>query len=267
MDRFQEASRLNRVGVDALVQGSEDVALKSLAASMTVLKHVLTAATSSSMPNVQWQQELQQSPPKRRRFFEPSAGTVKLPSIHLGANNNNNDKTDNDDHDNDDHSILFHQGILFSAEDCSSTSNGQWTTTGPDEVLVCTAAVVLNLALCYHRKGEKSGLAAFTTKAEKLYSMALQLLGSSNNSCNNNSTLCILGLVLQLASLNNLLGIQWESGNYQHDHRQQEGILAQIRQFLIHNNIGTIPWLQEANIQGLIMNIMLLKPPQVAPAA
>jgi hypothetical protein len=259
MNCLQEASRLNRVGVDTLVEGNEDVALKCLAASMTVLRHVLTA---SSMPNVKLQDEPQPSSPTRRRFLEPSAGTVKLPSIHLEANNNNS--TGDDHRDNDDHSILFHRAISFSALTATAPT--------PDEVVVCTTAVVFNLALCYHRKGIKSGRAVFTAKAEKLYSMALQLLGStsgssSNSNNNNNSTMSLLGLVLHLTSLNNLLGIQWEAGNYQHYHHQREGVLGLSRQFLILNTIHTIPWLQEVNVQGLIMNIMLLQPPQVAPVA
>jgi hypothetical protein len=74
---------------------------------------------------------------------------------------------------------------------------------------LCTycAAICYKLALLYHQDGMASGNIQSTTKAEKLHAACIEILGDSEISFLNETTLLIV-----IAASNNLAGIEFEKG-------------------------------------------------------
>jgi hypothetical protein len=140
------------------------------------------------------------------------------------------------------------------------------------------AAVVYNLAIAHHRKGRAMGLAVFTHKAKKLYTMALKFWADNDLAVNNNSSInnCYnnynnsIGFLVKLASLNNLLEIRLESGDFDlaKECLHQIYSLLQSSGFSTTNELSSpVALAQEADIKALLRNLLQLQPPQVAPAA
>ena len=118
---------------------------------------------------------------------------------------------------------------------------------------VYSGAIIFNLALAHHFRSS-SGNTSCMNKAEKLYSMVLKLL--DNASLNVHTA-----LMVKLACINNLSQIRYFKGDYDN---AREG-LSEVSHFMRHSPNKAI--FEEQEIQGLLMNILLLKAPQVAPAA
>jgi tetratricopeptide (TPR) repeat protein len=136
-----------------------------------------------------------------------------------------------------DSAIAFNQAIAIPS------------TTGQDKNDLCidvySAAVIFNLALALQHKGEEK-------KAERLYSIVLKLL--LNEHCH-----LRIAVLVKLASLNNLSQIRFANGDFE---SAREG-LDQLSGFL-----RRAAWnFEEPEVQGLLMNVLLLKVPNVAPAA
>jgi tetratricopeptide (TPR) repeat protein len=139
-----------------------------------------------------------------------------------------------------DSAIAFNQAITIP----STTA-----TSGNDEhgldIHVYSAAAVFNLALALQHKGEEK-------KAERLYIMVLKLL--LNDHCH-----LRIAVLIKLASINNLSQIRFANGDFEN---AREG-LDQLSGFL-----RRAAWIFEVpEVQGLLMNVLLLKAPKVAPAA
>ena len=138
--------------------------------------------------------------------------------------------------------IVFNQAIQIPAHDNELTQF---------DLNIHTCAVIFNLALAHHFEGDAVCLA----KAEKLYGMVLKLL---NGSALNVHT----ALVAKLACINNLSQIRYSRGDYKN---AQEG-LSQVSGF-IRQSLSNQAVLEEPDIQGLLMNALLLRAPKVAAAA
>ena len=122
--------------------------------------------------------------------------------------------------------------------------------TSVTEMNIYTGAVVFNLALAYHAKGS----AACIAKAEKLYAMVISLL---DNTVLNMHT----AVMVKLAAISNLSQIQCALGNYRH---MQED-LSKVSLFFQDSSCQSV--LEEPAIQALLMNVLLLRVPTIAPAA
>lgn len=140
-------------------------------------------------------------------------------------------------------SCLFRQAIhLPCDEDDAHALN----------VYLYSAAVIFNLALAHHVQAH-SGNTAYMTKAEKLYATILKLLDDRVGHMQP-------AVVLKLACINNMAYIRFENGNYD----QVREDLSQLSNLL---NTTDKVLFEGARAQGLLMSVLLLKGPRVAPAA
>lgn len=112
-------------------------------------------------------------------------------------------------------------------------------------------AVIYNLALAH----QSLGIQACINKAEKLYSLALQLL-------EDDLTLrCMqMALIVKLGCINNLSQIRYSKCDYEN---AREG-LQHVSHFM---NSNQEMFQDQPEIMGLLMNVLLLRPPTVASAA
>jgi hypothetical protein len=118
---------------------------------------------------------------------------------------------------------------------------------------IYTASVIFNLALAHHFKAS-SGDAVCMSKAEKLYCMVLKLLDESALHVHT-------ALVVKLACINNLSQIRYAKGDYEN---AREG-LNEVSGFMRKSSNRAM--CEDREIQGLLMNVLLLKAPKVASAA
>jgi hypothetical protein len=270
MDVFNEASRLNHQGVDALLDGRDDLAVHCFAACVTMMKQILSSSRALVEPQPSTsilQVQIDQESPNNNNHSTGSQ-TVQLPPVIMHGPSK------------DDDSILFNRAILISNGHPHPTPSSDPRRRGltQHDIHVGMAAVIYNLAIAHHRRGREMGLAVFTHKAEKLYTMALQFwadddLGVNNNN-NNNSSInsCYnnnnnsIGFLVKLASINNLLDIRLESG----DHDSAKECLHRVYSLLQSSGFSTRDEISspvEADIKVLLGNLLLLQPSQVAPAA
>jgi hypothetical protein len=235
--QLQEAIRINSMGVSALLSGDENLAVTSCAESIKIMKGLLSTLTIGA--------DHERAP---RSFLHQStvgdcSWSVELPNVEV-------------------HGHVMQDSILFNQAINIPDFGPHCPLPSESDIHVCTAVFIFNLAIAHHRQGKKTGLAALTVKAEKLYSMILKLLG--DDSTNNT----VIGVLVKLASVNNLLEIRLESGDYV---LAREG-LGQVSKMLrcctaTSQGISNVPTLQDSNVKCLLMNILLLRPPNAAPAA
>mmetsp|Transcript_20281 Transcript_20281/g.49726 ORF Transcript_20281/g.49726 Transcript_20281/m.49726 type:complete len:216 (-) Transcript_20281:236-883(-) len=136
--------------------------------------------------------------------------------------------------------IYFRQAITMPTdEDVSS----------PLDVYVYSAAVIFNLALAHHIQGNKNA----RNKAEKLYATIMKLLDDRVGHMQS-------ALLLKLACINNMAHIRFENGEFD---QVQDGI-GQLSALLKTTDEGL---LEGAEVQGLLMSVLLFKKPKVAAAA
>ena len=117
---------------------------------------------------------------------------------------------------------------------------------------VYSAAVIFNLALAHHRMGI-NGDKACHEKSLKLYKMVLKVLDDTLISFRT-------AVTVKLATINNLAQIQYAQGDFDD---AREG-LSHLAGFL---RIANGDVLAEPQVQGLLMNVLMLRAPKVAPAA
>jgi hypothetical protein len=124
------------------------------------------------------------------------------------------------------------------------------------DLQIYSAAVIFNLALAVHREGNTIGNALSMAKAQKLYLMVLKVL---NNQYMNNR----VAVIVKLAAINNLSQVRFDCGEYE---LAREG-LHHLSAFMRTSGNTSDAMLEEPKIQGLLMNVLLLKAPFIAPAA
>jgi hypothetical protein len=137
---------------------------------------------------------------------------------------------------------LFNQAINIPSE-------GEQTDLN---VHVYSAAVIFNLALAHHHVAITSD-AAYLPKAEKLYAMILKLLDDV-------ALHLRIAVIIKLATINNLSLIRFENGDFE---LAREGLTHLSNVVRQANNA----LLEEPEVQQLLMNVLLLKAPRLAPAA
>jgi sulfur transfer complex TusBCD TusB component (DsrH family) len=218
MSLFQKAAHLNNDGVAALLKGDQSYAIESMAKAIQLMKTEFDQQARSAAG-------VQHSAVARIEI----TSTVEIPSTMESSD-----------------TIVFNQAIRLPA-DAHSLSEF--------DIKIYLSAVIFNLALAHHFKA--SGNAVCTTKAEKLYCMALKLL--DDNALNVHT-----GLVVKLACINNLSQIRYSRGDYKN---AREGV-NQVSSFMRRQQSSNQAMFEEPEIQGLLMNMLLLfKAPVVASAA
>jgi hypothetical protein len=258
---FEQAASLNNQGVAALCHNDEVTALTVLTNSIRLMKQEL------SKPGVDLSSSRSEGGP-----IELPTKMVELPN-HSALHQQKQLPIFADDDDDD--QALFNHAISIPL----STFKDPEQQPSDLEVHIYSAAVVFNLALSHQqlaarhkfderRNAHDSLYTVNRNKAEKLYTVILKLLQDA--ACSQVRT----GVMVKLAAIHNLHWIRYQRGVREEDGspslqqtlsrfvqgiRQQDPFLA--RTFLEH----------DAQIQGLLMNVLWLKdqqgPPKVAPAA
>jgi hypothetical protein len=241
MDLFLHAARLNNEGVTALLEGKDEAAVASLIRSIEMMKQELlsnydrrttinSANPASSANNGDFS--------KGDGYCDHrSSRNTDTPPVHLPGFQAEGDAS----------SVLFTRAVVIP----EVRRNGN----EEQDIHIYTAAVIFNMALVYHRQGKRSDTTVCMKKAEKLYSMLLQIL-------NNDMSTKRVALTTRLAAINNLSQVRFERGEY--ELARTEG-LRYLSAFM--HDCGNQPMLEEPEIQSLILNILLLDAPKIAPAA
>ncbi len=120
---------------------------------------------------------------------------------------------------------------------------------------VHSSVVIFNMALAHHRKGKTHRLPGLLRKAISLYDMSLALLENGPNTGT--------ALLVKVACLNNKAQVNYERGEYVKA-RESLDILSRI---MLANGSNGALILDESDIEGFLLNLLLLNPPHVAQAA
>ena len=246
MESILEAQQLNNQGVKALERGDDESALTSLAKAIRILKQQIASAPNPEDDAV--------DEDSKKMSFASSAqhSTVMLPE--MGEQ---------------------HQSFIFNeALNLSRPPGSQYDEELTEhDVHVYTGVVIFNLALAHHRRGKDgqvaTGRGGCLTKADKLYGMALKVLAHDFTNS--------VSVLVKLASINNMAEIRFEMGDNDSARTGLQllsKLLQQCSDSTLSNStrsmsssIADSPMFQEPQIQGLLMNVLLLRAPKVAPAA
>jgi hypothetical protein len=242
------AIQLNNDGVSALMEGNENLAIASLSQSIRLLKQELAVRyTSGCAAKLASHKKGHGSNASDESFTvnpiqEPSnTTTIQLP-----------------EREEQHQSFLFNEALTIGA--CTSDDDEDNCTA--QDIQIYTGAVIFNLALSYHRKADQGSL----TKADKLYTMVLKLLVDDFTSR--------VSVLVKLASINNIAQIRFQSGNFVSAAAGLDHLTSFMRGSAMAASadsssgaMSSRPMFQEAQIKGLLMNVLLLKVPKVAPAA
>ncbi len=267
---FEQAVILNNQGVQALCDNDEESAIAVLTSSVRLMKSEL------SKPDVNLsssQRDCSSSP-----FELVPAKLVELPKVSCDSPPQQQQCIDDDE----DEQALFSRAFsipLPTSDDAQLTSE--------QDVHIYSAAIVFNLALAYQRLasrhkqdrklqvGFESSLSLYSVnrnKAEKLYTVILRLL--QDNACYQART-CVM---LQLAAIHNLHWIQYQKREQEYapcDNGTVPSLVQALSRFVQDlrqqdPNLARSYLENDAQIQGLLMNVLWLKDqqvPKIAPAA
>jgi hypothetical protein len=142
---------------------------------------------------------------------------------------------------------IYNQAISFSTDKLPSTIDAL--------AHVCSAVIMFNMALAHHRVGLIASKKTCSNRAISLYNLTLRLL--------KNYGFGGTAGVVKLASMNNLLQLRYERGEYALARQGLEFLSAGLKQVAKTGQSK----LKDSGLQGLITNILFLKNQRVAPAA
>ena len=144
--------------------------------------------------------------------------------------------------------FIYSNALMFSLTSDNLPSS--------EDIHVYTAVIILNIALAYHRKG-LSGNAGCLIKAEKMYEMVGKLLEGDETHCGTS-------LLVKVAAINNLSQLRFDQGDYQfsRDGFNYLGCLINVAgDNLQHTKC------EDHVYRGMLLNALLVSPPDAAPAA
>jgi hypothetical protein len=229
---FNQAALLNNEGVLALMQGRQREAFGALSKSVMVLKALVSERVTSGAPTGNFDSS---SSSRMSNDAACCIQTVALPSSQYST-----------------------QSVSYLYDQVFTLPQGFQCLHPPrslndDDVRAYTAAVIFNLALIHHRNSS-------VVKAEKLYTLACALLADPYpiNSCPYMA--CLVAMV-QIASINNVSQIRFDCGDYE----ATREALADMSRILRHG--ADLSVLQDPNLQGFVLNILLFKASSTAAAA
>mmetsp|Transcript_20282 Transcript_20282/g.49727 ORF Transcript_20282/g.49727 Transcript_20282/m.49727 type:complete len:220 (-) Transcript_20282:135-794(-) len=140
--------------------------------------------------------------------------------------------------------MFFRRAIMMPSDVDDDVSS-------PLDVYVYCAAVIFNLALVYHIQGPENTNAR--NKAQQLYAAIMKLLDDRVGYMQS-------ALLLKLACINNMAHIRFENGEFD----QIQAGLGQLSTLLKTTDEGLF---EGAEVQALLMSVLLFKKPKVAAAA
>ncbi len=143
---------------------------------------------------------------------------------------------------------VYDHGIIIS----DNISNAKTEAT----ISLYIAVVLFNLALTFHCRGTALGGDALLEKASVLYTLVVELLNTCTMAEDASST------ILTLLALNNKAQIRYD----QCDYVQSIDCMKYISQ-IIGSGRGFHFALNPDDLEGLMLNVMLLRTPSVAQAA
>jgi tetratricopeptide (TPR) repeat protein len=240
-DMFPKAVRLNNDGVQALVDHNEAIAVECFTKSIKTLKGELCRTAPCHEESSPFEKDVKEDASLflaekvvNSESSDDGANlhlTVALPDLQQGEQ-----------------TFIFNKALTLSER------SGCEGTPSVDDLKVSTATVVYNLALAYHRRGMNTGRAELLIKADKLYSMGLKLLSEDHQFTSR------ISIITKLASINNLTQLRFDAGDFD---KACEGL-----QHLSHGfRVRSAYFLRGTAMKDLLMNVLLLTPPTVAPAA
>ena len=232
MGLFQLAARLNNEGITALLAGNYETGVQAMLKSIEVIKQLII--TSSA--DVQTESQLS------------SSDNIFIVEIPMKEGRRD--------------TYTFNKAFELPESE-EKTNLRDISTYG--------ATVTFNSALAYQLLGDRASLA----KAESLYQMALKLLEWQSFHPN----IC-MGLIVKLAAINNLSQVHLDTkGDTYHCTVMATEAVQQVRSFVSMDRscVGSDHgfcfednhevFFEDPQVQGLLMNVLLLDTPHVAPAA
>jgi hypothetical protein len=144
--------------------------------------------------------------------------------------------------------FIYSNALMFSLTSDSTPSS--------EDIHVFTSVIILNIALAYHRRGLARNPGCLF-KAEKMYEMIGKLLGDSEVKRGT-------ALLVKVAAINNLSQLRHDQGDFAFS---SEGFqyLGSLIDFAGENLYHTK--CEEHVYKGMLLNALLVAPPDVAPAA
>ena len=225
---FQDAARLNNDGVTALAEGDTETSIDFLLSTVKLMKRFIAVPQQESSP----------SPLSNECKAEDEAEEPSSSCFHTFS-------TVEVSHATCDDQVFFHQAIVMPTDVEDDNTSSSW------DAYVYSAAVIFNLALAHHIQGSKDKKAQ--DKAERLYTTILKLLDERVGHIQS-------ALMLKLACINNLAHIRTENGVFD---EARDG--ASQLSTLLKTTDETL--FEAAEVQGLLMSVLLFKKPRVAAAA
>ena len=141
-----------------------------------------------------------------------------------------------------DENMIFHQAIMMPLDEENSS---------PLDAYVYAAAVIFNLALAHHIQAGKNSNAS--NKAERLYATIMKLLDERVGHMRS-------ALLLKLYCINNMAHIRFQNGEFD---QVQDG-LGELSTILKSTDECL---LEGAEVQGMLMSVLLFRKPTAASAA
>ena len=255
MNNIEYAVRLNNEAVSLLLTGNDHQAVECFTKSVSLMKRVLTRATSHGAPPSRIGQL---SPVVLGGSIPQSAGPISPPAVDSNifihhASSPLPGLTDR-------HCYIYNQALTISTE-------GAFSSHIESYAQIYSAVVIFNMALAHHR-GRRNGNRKCADRAVVLYNMIMRLLRCSG----------IGGTagVVKLATINNLSQLRFEQGNYAQAREGLDYLSALIAQAESSRSSPIAPspnggvddsHIATEDMRGLIMNVLFVKAPNVAPAA
>lgn len=265
MREQERVIELNNSGVFLLMAGEDGKAICRLRDSLAVLKSVVYPSASSNntieeirngatahIGRIQaesliglscFSQENQMASTSHQAYMNGTESNYEIPfSCHIpvtvGLRGLQNDS----------------QAFIYSRP---FTFNSIVSTRDLDHFLhVHSAVVIFNMALAHHRIGKSTGKRSFLEKAILFYDMCLELLENSGPHIGN-------AKLVELASLNNASLLRIEFG----DHFVARRGLDLLSSLLVSADTALLSQMNEDDVRGFLLNIMLMQHALAAAAA
>jgi hypothetical protein len=228
MNSIKYACSLNNQGVDLLVAGDSVSALEFLQSAQKLLKEALFELETVT---TSCSGVTLSNEGATLPFFESPAA---LPGLE------------------DTEFYIYHHGIHM----ITNTTNGVITRESEEMLSLYNAIVLFNLALAFHHDGSLGREQSLKTAA-LLYGMTVQLLARSNNPDDISAT------ILTLLALNNKAQIHYDQCEY----IQSIDCMLIVSEIILDSADGLRSALNPKDVEGLMLNIILMNAPTAAPAA
>ena len=277
MNQVDYAVRLNNEAVSLLLAGNDQQAVECLTKSVSLMKRVLARATSHGAPSPSSSSgfiglSTSQSSRASGPISPSSASSVDSSICIHHASSSLAGLADRQ-------CYIYNQALTISNMDCDGVFSSSSSSCHIESYAqVYSAVIIFNMALAHHR-GRRNGNKKCAERAIVLYNMIMRLLRHSGTSGTAG--------VVKFATINNLSQLRFEQGHYS---QAREGL-----DYLSTLMLGAAPAvtspaavssisasttttttsaghidqanLEKDDIRGLIMNVLFVNAPKIAPAA